>query len=108
MLKVIIESPYAGDVQENIEYARQCLLDSLNRGEAPIASHLLHTQVLDDNEPEQRKTGINAGHAWLGVADVLAVYTDLGVSPGMFTAISKVTDKAKGPRIEFRSLRGGV
>src|SRR5690606_24498929 len=45
---VIIESPYSGDVERNTEYARSCLLDSLRRGEAPIASHLLHTQVLED------------------------------------------------------------
>lgn len=41
MVKVILESPYAGDVEKNIEYARLCLKDSLLRGESPIASHLL-------------------------------------------------------------------
>ena len=45
---VVIETPYSRDVEANTEYARACLLDSLRRGEAPIASHLLHTQVLDD------------------------------------------------------------
>ena len=49
---VIIESPFAGDVDKNIEYARKCVRDSLNRGEAPSASHLLYTQpgILDDDE----------------------------------------------------------
>ena len=41
MRLVIVESPYAGDVEANEEYARQCVRDSLMRGEAPIASHLL-------------------------------------------------------------------
>lgn len=67
-MKVIIESPYAGDVERNVEYARQCLLDSLRRGEYPIASHLLYTQVLDDLKPSERHTGIEAGLAWLDVA----------------------------------------
>ena len=40
---VIIESPYAGNVEENEEYARKCLRDCLMRGEAPFASHLLYT-----------------------------------------------------------------
>ena len=29
MKKVIIESPYAGDIERNIKYARVCLKDSL-------------------------------------------------------------------------------
>ena len=44
MRRVIIESPYAGFVKRNEDYARECLRDSLMRGEAPIASHLLYTQ----------------------------------------------------------------
>lgn len=85
MKLVIIESPYAGDVEKNIEYARKCVRDSLMRGEAPIASHLLYTQdgILDDNIPEQRKLGIDAGLAWRKVAELSAVYCDLGISRGM-------------------------
>ena len=64
MKRVILESPYAGDIQRNIKYARECLKDSIKRGEAPIASHLLYTQVLDDNIPEERQHGIDAGLAW--------------------------------------------
>lgn len=41
---VIIESPFAGEVEENIKYARQCLRDSILRGEVPFVSHLLYTQ----------------------------------------------------------------
>ena len=50
MKLVILESPFAGDVKRNTAYARAALRDSLLRGEAPIASHLLYTQdgVLDD------------------------------------------------------------
>ena len=50
MKLVIIESPYAGDIEKNVAYARDCVRDSLMRGEAPYASHLLYTQpnILDD------------------------------------------------------------
>jgi len=44
MTRVIIESPYAGDIEVNLKYAKLCILDSLKRGEAPLASHLLYTQ----------------------------------------------------------------
>ena len=50
---VYLESPYAGDVEKNIKYARLCMKDSLDRGEYPFASHLLYTQenILNDNDP---------------------------------------------------------
>lgn len=81
--RVIVESPYAGDVDLNERYARACMLDSLGRGEAPYLSHLLYTQVLDDRVDAERRLGINAGWAWLRAAQLVAVYNDLGTSPGM-------------------------
>lgn len=48
MRRVILELPYGGDVVANVANARGGLPDCLQRREAPIASHLLHTQVLDD------------------------------------------------------------
>lgn len=85
---VIIESPYAGDVERNVEYARQAVRDSLARGEYPIASHLLYTQpgILDDSIPAQRALGIVAGLAWRTVADKAVFYEDLGWSDGMISA----------------------
>ena len=90
MKKVIIESPYAGDIERNIKYARVCLKDSLNRNEAPLASHLLYTQegVLDDTVESERMQGINAGLAWLEVADLHVFYIDYGMSKGMENARS--------------------
>jgi len=82
---VILESPFAGNVAMNVEYARLCVAHSLTMGEAPIASHLLYTQagILDDTIPEQRKLGIDAGLAWKAVAEGSVVYTDLGITSGM-------------------------
>lgn len=89
MKLVILESPYAGDVDRNIKYARACLRDSLKRGEAPIASHLLYTQegVLDDHLPEERELGISAGLAWKDVAELHVFYIDHGYSSGMKAAL---------------------
>jgi hypothetical protein len=65
MIHAIIESPWVGDVEKNVKYARACIRDNLVRGEAPIASHLLFTQldILDDAILEERQLGINAGLA---------------------------------------------
>jgi len=104
MRLVIIESPFAGDVEANTEYARAAVRDSLMRGEAPIASHLLYTQpgVLRDDVPEERQHGIDAGLAWLAVATVTAVYTDRGISRGMQYGIKAAQDA--GVLVEYRTL----
>ncbi len=65
MKRVILESPYAGDVEKNLAYAREALKHSLSCGESPLASHLLYTQVLDDASPNERLLGIEAGYDWL-------------------------------------------
>lgn len=87
MRLVVLESPYRGDVEKNLEYARKCLRDSLDRNESPIASHMLHTQVLDDRLHEDRQLGIMAGHSWIRRADAVVVYCDLGISYGMQSGI---------------------
>jgi hypothetical protein len=104
MRLVIVESPYAGDVEANVAYARACVRDSLLRGEAPIASHLLYTQpgILNDDDPDQRQHGIDAGLAWLRVAEASVVYIDHGISRGMEYGIAAA--KNAGVRVEYRRL----
>jgi hypothetical protein len=106
MRRVIIESPYGGDVESNVTYARACLRDSLLRGEAPIASHLLYTQpgVLRDEIAIERALGIKAGLSWGAVAHATVVYVDRGISPGMQLGIADA-DQARR-LIEQRSLNG--
>ncbi len=99
MKKVILESPYAGDIKRNIKYARLCIKDSLNRGEAHIASYLLYTQkgILNNSIESERMQGINAGLEWKKVADLQVFYTDYGISKG----IQYGMDYAKEHNIHF-------
>ena len=101
---VIIESPYAGDVERNIEYARLCMRDCFLRGEYPFASHLLFTQdgILDDNIQEERTLGINAGLEWGKNAKKTVVYTDYGISKGMQYGIDNAIKNNR--KIEYRTL----
>lgn len=107
--KVILESPYKGknkdELVRNIRYARACLRDSLLRGEAPIASHLLYTQegVLDDNNFDERAKGINAGLAWGIVADMTVVYQNFGITEGMKQGIERAQEEKR--ITEFRWLK---
>jgi hypothetical protein len=103
--RVILETPYRGDIDVNISFARACLRDCLLRGESPIASHLLYTQegVLDDNDADQRRLGIKAGLAWVHVADATVVYTDLGITEGMQQGIDFALDA--GREVIMRTLK---
>lgn len=104
---VIIESPYAGDIDENVTYARSAMRDSLFRGEYPIASHLLYTQpgILDDSLPDERALGIEAGLAWRAVADRAVFYVDRGWSNGMRAA--REIYAREGFPFEVRALTNG-
>lgn len=105
---VIIESPYAADttvgIAANRTYARAAVADSLARGEAPFASHLLYTQpgVLDDTDPQQRHHGIAAGLDIAARADLTAVYTDRGISPGMRQGLRHALHH--GRPIQYRTI----
>ena len=109
MKRVIIESPYAGtpeQIEINVRYARACVRDSLMRGEAPIASHLLYTQegILIDEIPRERRMGIDAGHAWLIGCDLVVFYVDLGMSDGMKAALSRVQNFRIS--LDIRNVKG--
>jgi hypothetical protein len=106
--KVILESPYSGDVEANVRYARACLRDCALRGESAMASHLLWTQdgVLDDTKPEERELGIELGLVWGSEAEATVVYTDRGVTSGMRYGIERA--KKEGRRVEYRTLAKAV
>ena len=107
MNRVIVESPYAGDVERNLRYVRACMRDCIvNHGESPYASHALYTQegVLLDDIYEERMLGINAGFTWRAAAHMTVVYTDLGISTGMKYGIEHA--KKIGHPIVYRSLGG--
>jgi len=108
MRRVILESPYAGNIFQrwlNRRYARKCMRDCLLRGEAPIASHLLYTQpdVLRDWVPDERVLGIQAGLEWGKAAQTSVVYTDRGISNGMNLGIRQA--EHAGREVEYRTLK---
>lgn len=78
MRRVILESPYAGDVERNL------------------------AGVLDDNKSEERKLGIEAGLAWGSLAEATVVYTDRGISGGMKFGIERAGKESRP--VEYRKL----
>lgn len=89
MRLVIIESPFAGDIERNAKYLRLAIADSIHRGESPYASHKLIPGSLDDSILEERDLGIRAGYAWWKHAAAIVFYVDYGMSPGMHKALQR-------------------
>lgn len=113
MKLVILESPYAGkgtshtDIAENVKYAILCMQDSLRRGEAPLATHLLyaHSGVSDDTNLVDRKNCMDAGLEWgKKAAEETVVYTDRGISEGMEYGIERA--KKEGRPVKYRTILG--
>lgn len=104
MRRVIVESPYAGEIERNVAYARRAMRDCLERGEAPLASHLLYIQpgILRDEIEEERQWGIEAGLVWREVAEAGVFYVDHGWSKGMLFA--RDCYEADGIPIEVRTI----
>jgi len=105
MKSVVIESPFAGDVELNLRYVRAAMHDCIvNHNEAPYASHALYTQegVLDDDIPKERTLGIEAGFVYRDLTSKTVVYADLGVSKGMKYGIKHAEES--GHPIEYRTL----
>ncbi len=58
---VYICSPYAGDIEKNVEFAKAACRYAIRQNCTPVAVHLLYPQLLDDSEPVQRQAGIRMG-----------------------------------------------
>jgi len=79
---VMVESPYSGDVENNLHYLRRAMRDCIFRGEIPFATHAFGPQFLDDTIPGERELGIVLGQ-YLIEPDFIAFYLDRGWSHGM-------------------------
>ena len=78
MKKVFICSPYSAtaeySTEENVALAERLCRAVTLAGHAPFAPHLFYTRFLDDKSQKERAMGIDAGIAWLGMADEIWIY----------------------------------
>lgn len=68
-----IASPYRGDVERNVERAKDYCRFALGADAIPLAPHLMYPQFLDDADREQRKLGLSCALALLARCDELWV-----------------------------------
>jgi len=52
-------------------------------GAIPMAPHGYFTTFLDDNDPEERRRGIEMGHEWMRMCSAMLYDASLGESEGM-------------------------
>ena len=94
---VYIASPFAGDVERNIERTKGYCRFALTQNCIPLAPHLHYPQFMDDNDKEQRRWGLFFASVLLYKCDELWVFGSR-ISEGM----SQEIKKAKRRRMTIR------
>ena len=100
-MKVYICSPLRGDIETNIKKAQQYCRLAIKENHFPIAPHIYFTQFLDDNDPSERKLGMEYAKKLLYECDALWVCGDK-ISEGMAEEIAIA--KERGIIIETRRI----
>ena len=82
--RAYVVSRYAGDVERNVKMALNYCRYLIGKKKIPIASHLLYPQMLNDNDPGERRHGIMFGLSLLACCDEVWVFViDDVISDGM-------------------------
>lgn len=66
---VYIASPYAGDVEGNVEFAKAACRYAAAQGCTPVAVHLMYPRFLDDRVPKEREAGLKMGRRVLAACE---------------------------------------
>ena len=85
-MRVFICSPFAGDTVRNILRAQGYCRKAVAEGHVPLAPHLYFPQFLEDDNPTERKLGMELGLSWLSQCEELWAFGKPSV--GMKTEIA--------------------
>lgn len=66
---VYIASPYAGDVEGNVAFAKAACRYAAAQGYTPVAVHLMYPRFLDDRVPKEREAGLKMGRRVLAACE---------------------------------------
>lgn len=99
---VYICSPYSGDVEANLQRAREFCRFALESGQIPLAPHLMFPQFMSDDDPKQRELALFMDIVLMGKCSEVWVLGDR-ISEGMAAEISK----AKQRRQKIRYFNSG-
>jgi len=89
---VYICSPFAGDVENNVNMARVYSRFAVRNACIPLAPHLLFPQFMDDSVPAERNIALFMGMVLLGKCEQIWVFGN-NISKGMAAEIEKAKKK---------------
>ena len=95
---VYICSPYAGDVEVNVENARKYSRLAVEGGDIPSEPQLLFPQFLRDENPKERQLGLVFGNALMSKCSEVWVFGEY-ISSGMEAEIRRA--KWKNYRLRY-------
>lgn len=111
MKKIFICSAYRGDIDGNIEKAKEyCRWAAVECGVIPIAPHLFFPQFLDDDVETERELGINMGLSLLKECSELWYFGDSiteGMKKEIDTAVKLGIPVRHVPEIEIQNIQNG-
>lgn len=90
---VYICSPYAGDVERNVNMARVYSRFAVRNTSIPIAPHLLYPQFMDDSIQVERELALFMGMVLLTKCEQVWVFGGI-ISAGMRAEIEKAEKKS--------------
>ena len=80
-----------GSIRKNIEEAKKHSRKAALAGHMPIAPHVYFTSFLNDDNPKERKIGLEMGQELLGMCDEMWIYGK--PTEGMLQEIKKFKGK---------------
>lgn len=89
---VYICSPYSGDVEANLQIAREFCRFALESGQIPLAPHLMFLQFMSDDDPKQRELALFMDIVLMGKCSEVWVLGDR-ISEGMSAEITKANQR---------------
>lgn len=94
---VYICSPFSGDIEGNTERTRAFCRFSLDKGNIPLAPHLMFPQFMDDNNEKERDLAIFMDIILMGKCQGVWVLGDV-ISRGMRIEIEKANKRRQTVR----------
>ncbi|WP_352416497.1 DUF7768 domain-containing protein [Oscillibacter ruminantium] len=88
MKRIYVASPYAGDIENNTEFAKNACRFVMNQGHAFFCPHLLYPNILDDDNPKERQLSLDMGLVMLESCDELWCFGER-ISHGMMAEIEE-------------------
>ncbi len=104
MKMIYLASPYDGNLEKNVAFAKAGCDFVMKQGHGFFAPHLTYTKILDDSDPRQRKVALEMALTMLKRCDELWVFRFSGedITPAMSVEISF----AKQEGIPVREISG--